>query len=485
MGPRRVKPPLVKRLGRGALKLGKWLLLFALVALGGIYGYVRYDYASAADDLDYQVQRAKDLGLPLDPDELNPHPPVRHEDNAAPLYREMSGQFTQLENRLQGDRLRNGLAAPYRHDLKDIDVSIGVLKEIQPTLEVAIAASKKAGVDFKRDWSQGPNVLFPELAKQKEAAKWLTARAVLYARSGRLTAGLDDINAVGRIGNHVALEKTLIGGLVNVAIDAIAVRGLEHIASHNSDRADVLKRLKLLIQDLPTEPKLKECLKSEVFLGFYTSRNLSRFWSGLSNESSDASNMMGVHRWRVFPPLIDSDLVEQAYAARSLGFWNDMFTMQEGAQWNPILASAELDRMAIRYGQSHRPSDALGAILFPVFAQVGAAFEKMKANRACVRGMIEVLLFKNKHGRLPKTLAEAGVKDIDPFNGEPFKYRRTDAGFVIYSVGYDRKDDGGLLSWEKTVAHQGWNHRDEPMAVFPSWERARQATSAEQAAGRL
>lgn len=479
-----MKPPLIKRLGRGALKLTKWLFGLALLGLVGLYGYVRYDYSSAAGELDYEIQRAKELGLPMNPAEMNPQPPVKLEDNAAPLYREMSSQFAQLEDRLKGDRLRNGLAAPYRHDLKDIDVSVAVLKEIQPTLELAVAASKKTGVDFKRDWSQGPNVLFPELAKQKEAAKWLTARAVLDARSGRFDAALDDITAVGRIGNHVSGEKTLIGGLVNVAIDAIAVRGVEHIASYNSPRDDVLQRLKSVIKHLPVEPKLEDCLKSEVFLGFYTSRNLSRFWNYSSHFEEGAYGMMGLHKWRVFPPLIDSDLVERAYAARSLGFWNDMFSIQEGAQWQPMLASAELDRMAFKYEQSHRPSDVLGAILFPVFAQAGAAFEKMKANRACVRGMVEVLLFKNEHGQLPMTLAEAGVKDIDPFDGKPLKYRKTSAGFVIYCVGYDRKDNGGLLSWEKTVVRQGWDQRDEPMAVFPSWERARTATEAEQRARR-
>ena len=32
----------------------------------------------------------------------------------------------------------------------------------------------------------------------------------------------------------------------------------------------------------------------------------------------------------------------------------------------------------------------------------------------------------------------------DPFTGEPLRYRRTDIGFVIYSVDRDGLDNGGL-----------------------------------------
>ena len=38
----------------------------------------------------------------------------------------------------------------------------------------------------------------------------------------------------------------------------------------------------------------------------------------------------------------------------------------------------------------------------------------------------------------------------DVFTGEPYKYRRTDDGnFVLYSIGRNEKDDGGLfgITW--------------------------------------
>lgn len=32
---------------------------------------------------------------------------------------------------------------------------------------------------------------------------------------------------------------------------------------------------------------------------------------------------------------------------------------------------------------------------------------------------------------------------IDPYDGEPLRYRRLDPGFVVYSTGINGRDDGG------------------------------------------
>lgn len=149
----------------------------------------------------------------------------------------------------------------------------------------------------------------------------------------------------------------------------------------------------------------------------------------------------------------------------------------EEAHWQPFLVASQMDRAAAKYERTLRPSEMLMRIILPVFAQAGFAFEKLKANRDCTRAIIDVLLFRNRHGRLPKSLGEAGVKAIDPFDGKPLKYRITDLGFVVYSAGQNGKDDGGLLPWERAPENSSWEKRDEPMAVYPSWERSGERTS--------
>lgn len=56
-----------------------------------------------------------------------------------------------------------------------------------------------------------------------------------------------------------------------------------------------------------------------------------------------------------------------------------------------------------------------------------------------------VRAYRMRHGRYPRTLAEAGVADLnkDPITGGEFIYRTGVKGFLLYSVGMDGKDDGG------------------------------------------
>lgn len=80
-------------------------------------------------------------------------------------------------------------------------------------------------------------------------------------------------------------------------------------------------------------------------------------------------------------------------------------------------------------------------------------------HRAGTRVVVAVERFRLRHGHLPTVLTElvpeflASVP-VDPFDGQPLRYRRLSAGaaevygrpYVIYAVGRDRRDDGGRLA---------------------------------------
>ena len=56
--------------------------------------------------------------------------------------------------------------------------------------------------------------------------------------------------------------------------------------------------------------------------------------------------------------------------------------------------------------------------------------------------------FRHGQGRLPADLNELTPQFLanvptDPFDGAPLRYRRLSRGYLIYSVGIDRRDNGG------------------------------------------
>ena len=57
-------------------------------------------------------------------------------------------------------------------------------------------------------------------------------------------------------------------------------------------------------------------------------------------------------------------------------------------------------------------------------------------------------LFRSDRGEYPDRLDQLTPKflsslPVDPFGDGPFHYRRTDDGFLLYSVGVNGQDDGG------------------------------------------
>ncbi len=58
-------------------------------------------------------------------------------------------------------------------------------------------------------------------------------------------------------------------------------------------------------------------------------------------------------------------------------------------------------------------------------------------------------LYRKEHGRYPEDLRALVPKFLpsvpsDPYDGKPLRYRKLAKGFKVWSVGGNRKDDGGV-----------------------------------------
>ena len=89
-----------------------------------------------------------------------------------------------------------------------------------------------------------------------------------------------------------------------------------------------------------------------------------------------------------------------------------------------------------------------------VFPAISAGVKKFAAIQAQVdlaRVACALERFRLAHGDYPETLDALAPQFIeklphDLINGQPLHYRRTDDGrFILYSVGWDEKDDGGKV----------------------------------------
>jgi tetratricopeptide (TPR) repeat protein len=88
---------------------------------------------------------------------------------------------------------------------------------------------------------------------------------------------------------------------------------------------------------------------------------------------------------------------------------------------------------------------ALSAI--PSFDRARATFSRAKTTKAIISTVIALETHRNKSSDYPEALDELKrvLDEIpnDPFTNEPLKYRRTENGYIVYSVGQNLVDEGG------------------------------------------
>jgi hypothetical protein len=139
-------------------------------------------------------------------------------------------------------------------------------------------------------------------------------------------------------------------------------------------------------------------------------------------------------------------------ARRVIAAWDQALAEQED------LASIEYrDRaMAERaYGWAARLSNILDRAGLPSGTYLGATIEN--PSRRCtttarlLQADLAIRLYQHDHGQLPASLIELvpaylSALPLDDYSAQPLIYRPVETGFLLYSVGHDRTDDGGKFT---------------------------------------
>jgi hypothetical protein len=97
----------------------------------------------------------------------------------------------------------------------------------------------------------------------------------------------------------------------------------------------------------------------------------------------------------------------------------------------------------------------IAAMLLPSLSRIPlrAALSQTSANQAVLACALE--RYRLVQGAFPETLDVLAPKFIDTLphdviGGDPLKYRRSDGRFILYSIGWNAKDDDGLIALKKT-----------------------------------
>jgi hypothetical protein len=419
--------------------------VFALTVLTVLFIIPHVMATRSASAYAHEQELTRLLGVPLN----TSHIPVAlppAEQNAAPVYVAL-GFYLKAHplTKQEQEAINYRKYSPVTKSHCDLSRAV-LLAHPEIARLVHLAASRPKCV-FVRNWNQkDPSaLLFPEFATIRFAARWLTAESILMAYDGKPTQAVQNEELGFNLANHGGSDNTLISYLVDLAIHAITLGGMERILSIGGRDPKVCEAVIESIETHNSHSSLSCAFKNEAAFRMAMLRMLKDGGpQSLSSFTGSKINLPLTHDMWV--SAVDDNGTYMLPYMRKLISTADLPFVQA------IPTMQAIDR--------NGPPKGIKYVIADIFmvkdAGTGAVDRSAEAQASASVVMIgaQVLQWKTLHGKYPDRLDEI-MTDIplDPFTGKPIQYHPEPKGFVVYSVGRDRDFDGG----SPTVKPKKWS----------------------------
>jgi hypothetical protein len=302
-------------------------------------------------------------------------------------------------------------------------------------------------------------ILLPHLAALKKCAQVLELRGVAELQNNQSDRAFDDVKLMLRLESSVRTEPFIISRLVRMVILRMSLQviyeGLSRhqwsdaqLAEMDADLAkiDYLADYQASVRaELVTHVKVlgwieQKRSRSQIILPFLQGNN-NRFRRGLPLWAVAAEFYAMPGGW------FDRGYIQLAEWHRC---WATMPVDDAKHLASPTLVSqTQLAAKKLPVGQAG--FNVLASLMVP---ELSSYVERTAFNQECAdlaRTAIALERYYLAHGNFPGTLdALSPQPPHDIITGEPLHYHRTDDGqFVLYSVGWNGTDDGGVAVPQK------------------------------------
>lgn len=428
-------------------------VLLALALLGGVSILIvaiifsRWK-DSVAQELEAYKQDARAQGYPVTLEELDAwYPAVPDDQNAATMYEQA---FASLEATDPELARISELYAQREAEFADSDFSAELTAQVadylvaqNESLAELEAASYCKEARFPVDYTDGMAADLSHLTPMRWSARLLVLSADQALEQGDTERAIERYVQVLAIARASVNEPSVLAQIVRVSVDSIAC-------------AEIARALSRSVFD-------------------------SSQLAALDTAWTEAHNLDGFTRAMAADRCVTTSQVEDMFTRTQAEFGPSLLKMKPTWRYFPVgirrayinLLELKLYRAfasVITPGEPDWPGlfkdpqlkdhfedkwTPLTTLLMPPLRRSYRTFIRDEACFRVVRTALAVERYRLDHGVLPDTL-EACVPEyvpaeviLDPYNGEPLKFRpEEDGGFQVYSVFENLKDDGGER-WEK------------------------------------
>jgi len=332
------------------------------------------------------------------------------------------------------------------------------LSGFKPALEELRQASQRPDARIQLNYDNGFDAageLLPWLANMKRCAQFLQLRTLAELQDGQSAAALADIKLLVRVTDCVRQQPFLISHLVRIAMTAINLQPIyEGLAQHRWSDAQLTELEQVLAkQDYLADFEL--AMRGEKLTAIETFEK-----QRITRESKQWVESSGTNK----VVTISYRFVPSAYFYQTeLAFvqMHEQFIFPLVDLTNRVVAPTALRRAeaVIQSQMKHYSLYKVQAqMVFPAISASVTKMAKIQAQLDLARVACALERFRLAHENYPDTLDALAPQFIatlphDVINGQPLHYRRTDDGkFLLYSIGWDEKDDGGKVFLTKSGA---------------------------------
>lgn len=434
------KPP--KRWKRW-LRRGLFALLILLIAALIVHQVWNYRAGKA---LQRELDAIRAAGDPLTLDELWPPEIEPASENAAYLYQAAFNLFEKC-GLDQFQRSLDEVAALFDPASWSEEATATVREMVATCAEPLELLRRAAHMDrcrFAPDPDSPGLVVSEHLSNMRQAGRLLHWSGSLRLREGDADGALQEARTAFLLSQALANEPVNVSFMVRLALINSSLRGTETVLNEHQPAREISRAF---LEDVTA---VSDTLRPDLSLAFKGERVM-----GMRNLQMPLSKM-GLRGWLARPVL----------RTIQTGVLREMGPIVALAEMPRLEARAEMDRLEAEFERFKAELDSderqriinagviLGKMLGPSFFRLKEDETKTESRIALAQVAMALKLYKGAHGHYPESLSSLSPEFLselpsDPFTGEALQYARDGEGFLLYSIGLNGFDDGGLAETEE------------------------------------
>jgi hypothetical protein len=364
----------------------------------------------------------------------NARPSIREDQRQRDLRRQRKNPATDLKTEPQ---------APLPDPVQAASIILDKMKPAEATLAELYAAAARPHCRFNihyEGWSKPENYAAMEehFVLTKWLCRFLTMRAQAEMVAGRTDQALQDLQVMFRVEDGLKDEPLVISQLVGIAEMSLLLNPVGEGLAERRWSEDQLRVLQERLRQLDLITSANQALYGErdlcvnpAFDVGYMGSILPRGWNRLEQLDVNRSFKNAVVARidlsaRVINPSVNHSIdlaLQRSYAE---------------TDFRALLHHKMMAKLTVQ-AISHFPQQVALAQSEVDMAMLACALERYRLAYSEYPGDLQALV--------PRFVT---VLPHDVINGQPLKYRRTaDGRFLLYSVGWNEKDDGGVVAAAK------------------------------------